>query len=897
MSPFPPGIRRALRLPASAERLARDLDDEVRFHIEQRVQDLVALGMTEDDARAEAARRFGDADDLRAYCRTMEESHMRRMRIHEWWDGWRQDLRFGVRQLVRAPGFFLVAVMTLALGIAATTSIFSVVRGVLLRPLPYPQSDRIVQLWQVGDGGGQSQFSDRNFDDLRARSRSFASLSEMTPSSVESVSGTAEPVRARVAQVMGDFFDVLRRRPSIGRLFAPEELRENGTLAVLVSHGFWQRTFGGAPDVLGRKLIIENQALTVIGVMPPDVQYPTDTELWIARETAPKFESRTAHNFQVVGRLADGVTLEQAQREVTDIARELKQEHGDRTNMTDVALVPLQQQIVGNTQSTLVMLLGGSLLLLLIACANVVNLLVARMSGRQTELALRAARGAGRARIAQQCLAESLILGFSAALLGVAAAFAGVKLLLLLQPGNLPRMSEVRVDGFVLLFAVAVSVFAAVGMGLITAWRSTRGDLREGLSQSQRTQGGTISSERVRRTLVVGQVAMAVVLLVAAGLFARSFIQLLRVDPGFGVERRLVVDVTVGGPATELIRMHDEILSRFRQLPGVRHAGGVSAMPLSAGGVGNGTFLIMRDVNERLTDFRGFEEISRIPERTGYAEFRIAGPGYFEAMGIPLERGRLFDSRDIASAPHVAVISASLAKTRWPGGDAIGKVIQFGNMDGNLTPFTIVGIVGDVREQSLSADPRPTFYASHQQRPNRWGRFNYVVSFTGDDAALSSATQRIVREVQPDIPPRVRTIDQIVAVSVADRKFVLTLVGVFGIAALVLAVLGIYSVISYLVAQRSRELSIRVALGAQATDVVRMVIRQGMLLALAGIVTGLAASYVVTRMFASMLFGVTATDPQAFTGVVVLLALFAMAASWLPARRAARAEAMDVLRA
>ena len=672
MSPFPPGIRRALRLPTSAARLARDLDDEVGFHLEQRVQELVARGMTENDARVEAIRRFGDADELRDYCRTIEESQMRRLRLHEWWDGWRQDLRFGGRQLVRAPGFFLIAVTTLALGIAAATSIFSVVRGVLLRPLPYPQSDRIVQLWQVGDGGGQSQFSDRNFDDLRARSRSFAALSEMTPASVESVSGAAEPVRASVAQVMGDFFEVLRSRPSMGRLFAPEELRENGALAVLVSHGFWQRTLGGAPDVLGRKLVIDEHAFTVIGVMPPEVQYPTDTELWIARETAPKFDSRTAHNFQVVGRLADGVTLEQAQRDVSDIARQMKQEHGDRTTMADVALVPLREQIVGNTESTILMLLGGSLLLLLIACANVVNLLVARMSGRQTELALRAVLGAGRARLAQQCLAEALILGLAAATLGVAGAHAGVKLLLLLQPGNLPRMSEVRLDGFVLGFAVAMSVCAAVGMGLITAWRSTRGDLRDGLSQSQRTQGGTMSSERVRRTLVIGQVAIAVVLLVAAGLFARSFIQLLRVDPGFSVERRLVVDVTVGGPATELIRMHDEILSRFRDLPGVRHAGGVSAVPLSAGGVGNGTFLIMRDVNEPIADFTRFGELSRIPERTGYAEFRVASPGYFEAMGIPLQRGRLFESRDIVSAPHVAVISASLARTRWPDDDAIG---------------------------------------------------------------------------------------------------------------------------------------------------------------------------------------------------------------------------------
>ena len=895
MSPFPPGIRRALRLPTSAERLARDLDDEVRFHLEQRVQELVARGMTEDDARAEAIRRFGDTDDLRAYCRTIEEPHMRRMRIREWWDGWTQDLRFGARQLVRSPGFFLIAVMTLALGIAATTSIFSVVRGVLLRPLPYPEPDRIVQLWQVGDGGGQSQFSDLNFDDLRSRSRSFAALAEMTPASPVSVAGIDEPVRSRVAVVMTEFFDVARLRPVLGRLFVPEELRQNGSLAVLVSHGFWQRHLGGSPSLLGKPITLDNRVFTIIGVMPPEMQYPTDADLWVARETGEKFRSRTAHNFQVIGRLADGVSIEQAQRDVSEIARQLKREHRDETGMTDIALVRLQDQIVGNTGSTLLVLLAGSLLLLLIACANVVNLLVARMSSRHTELALRAALGAGRGRIAQQCLAESLILGLAAATLGVALTIAGVKLLLLLQPDNLPRMTEVRVDGFVLTFGVAVSILAAAAMGLITAWRGTRGDLREGLSQSQRAQGGSVSSDRIRRALVSGQVAMAVVLMVAAGLFARSFVKLLDVDAGFGADRRVVVEITAGGGSADRVRLYDDLLARFRSIPGVGSAGAVNAVPLSGGRTSNGGFIILRDVNETLT-LEQFELMSRIPERSGSAEFRIASPGYFETMGIPLVRGRLFEDRDELNAPHVAVISASLAEARWPDEEPIGKVIQFGNMDGDVTPFTIIGIVGDVRDRSLTLNPRPTFYASYRQRPRATWRFQFVLLTAADPATVVGAAQRVVRDVSPNVPPRVRTMEQIVGTSVADRRFVLSLVAVFGIAALVLSVLGIYSVISYLVAQRSRELSIRVALGAQATDVVRMVLRQGMLLALAGIVLGVAASYVVTRMFSSMLFGVTATDPLAFLGVVAILAVFAMAASWLPARRAARAEAMDVLR-
>jgi putative ABC transport system permease protein len=896
MSLFPPGIRRALRLPDSAERMARDLDEEVRFHIEERVQDLMARGMNANDARAEALRRFGDTEDLRDYCRTIEESHMRRMRVREWWEGWTQDLRFGVRQLVRAPWFFIIAVTTLALGIAATTSIFSVVRGVLLRPLPYPASDRIVQVWQVQEGGSQSQFSDLNFNDLRSRSRSFAALAEITPASPVSVAGIDEPVRSRAAVVMAEFFEVVRLRPLLGRLFVPEELRQNGSLAVLVSHRFWQRNLGGSATVLGQTLTLDTRVFTIIGVMPPEMQYPTDAELWVARETGETFRSRTAHNFQVIGRLADGVTLEQAQRDVSEIARQLKREHGDETSMTDAALVRLQQQIVGNTESTLLMLLAGSLLLLLIACANVVNLLVARMSSRHTELALRATLGAGRGRIAQQCLAESLMLGLAAAALGVAFAFAGVKLLLLLQPGNLPRMTEVRVDGFVLFFGVAVSILAAAVMGLITAWRGTRGDLREGLSQSQRMQGGSVASDRVRRALVSGQVAMAVVLLVAAGLFGRSFLKLLAVDAGFSAERRVVVEITAGGSNADRVRLYDELLARFRAIPGVNSAGAVNAVPLSGGRTSNGGFIILRDVNETLT-IEQFEQFSRIPERSGSAEFRIASPGYFETMGIALARGRLFEERDELNAPHVAVISASLARARWADEEPIGKVIQFGNMDGDLTPFTIIGVVGDVRDRSLTLDPRPTFYASYRQRPRATWRFQFVLRTAADPVTTIGTAQRVVRDVSPNLPPRVRTMEEIVSTSVADRRFVLSLVAVFGIAALVLSVLGIYSVISYLVAQRSRELSIRVALGAQANEVVRMVLRQGMALALIGIAVGLVASYAATRMFESMLYGVSATDPAAFAAVVALLALFALLASWLPARRAARAEAMDVLRA
>jgi putative ABC transport system permease protein len=892
---FPPGVRRALRLPSSAERLARDLDEEVAFHLEARVADLVARGMSEDAARAEAQRRFGDTDDLRDYCHSIEVPHMRRVRIREWWEGWLQDLRFGTRQFARSPGFFLIAVLTLALGIGASTAIFSVVRGVVLRPLPYPDPDRIVQVWQINDQSPRNHFSDANFDDVRVQSRSFAAMAQFTPAGLVSVSGTNEAVRARGARVSRDFFAVLGVNPIRGRLFSAEELVENGRRAIVVSRSFWERHLGGSESAIGQTLIYDGTPVTIVGIMPAILEFPVDAEIWSPRELHPRLPSRTAHNWQVIGRLAEDVTLEQAGADVSAIARRLKEALGSQTWMKDVAIVPLQEQIVGRAKSTLAVLLAGSLLLLLIACANVVNLLIARMASRQAEVALRVALGAGRGRMLQQCLAESLMLSLTAAAVGVAIALAGVKVLPALQPDNLPRMHEVRIDWHVLFFAVGIATLAAIGMGIVTAWRGMRGELRDALAQSQRSQGGSMSSERMRRTLVVAQVAMAVVLLVAAGLFAHSFLRLLSVHPGFATERRLVVDISASGRNDERRQLFEELTRRFRELPGVTDVGGANVIPLSGESAGDGTFVIMTSVSEKLA-LSDLQRLRDDPSRIGQAEFRVASTGYFKAMGIPLQRGRLFEDRDMADAPHVAVISSALARTRWSSEEPIGKVIQFGNMDGNLTPFTIVGVVGDVREVSLATEPQPMFYASYRQRPGAAWRFSFVFATRGDPAAIVTAAQRIVREIRPDLPPRVRTIEAIVSTSIADRRFVLSLVGAFGVAALVLAALGIYSVIAYLVTQRSREIGIRVALGARSEDVVRLVLRQGLTLAATGMVVGAAIALGATRTIERMLYGVSPADPVAFAGVMVVLAAIAVAATWVPARRAARVEAMEVLR-
>jgi predicted permease len=810
-----------------------------------------------------------------------------------------QDLRYALRQIMRRPGFAAVLLVTLALGIGATTAIFTVVNGVLLRPLPYPDADRIVQVWEVNQRGRQVQVADPNFQDWQQQSRSFAALAQISAYGPVSVSGASGPVRAAAAAVSRDFFAVLGLRPVHGRLFTPEEQREGGARAVVISHGFWQRQLGGSISLEDVTLRFLGDVYAVVGVMPPALGYPTGVELWFPRELGGFNPHRTAHNSRVVGRLADGVALARARQETSSISRRLKQEYGDQIDMEDGALVPLREQIVGGARSTLLILLFASGALLLIACGNVLNLLMARMVGRQGEMAIRVALGAGRTRLARQILVEMLVLGVAGGALGVLLAAIGTRALLAFETGNLPRTGDVRVDGVVLAFALTLSVLAATMLGLFTAWRATRGDIRAALAQSQRTQAGAGSSHHIRSALVIAQVALTLVLLVGAGLLGRSFLRLLDVKPGFRTQQTIVLDMAVTGSdeaqRRQIVQRFDEMLARLRAISGVTEVGGVNAFPLAEGGAGNGTFLIMSRPDEPL-DMDHLARISSDPSRIGQAEFRLASGDYFSAMQIPLIRGRPFDERDAPDAPHVAIISASLAATRWPDEDPIGKIIQFGNMDGDLRPFTIVGIVGDVRESGLDAQPRPTFYANYRQRPVQLRVFNIAIRSSGPEAAMVTAAQGIVSELFPDVPPRFRTIDAIVSGSVADRRFVLFLGAVFAGAGLLLATLGVYSVISFLVTQRTREIGLRVAVGARTADVLRLVVRQGATLALTGIAIGTVAALALTRLLSGFLFGIGATDPLSFAVVIGLLTSVALLASYLPARRATRVDPMSVLR-
>jgi predicted permease len=811
-----------------------------------------------------------------------------------------RDIRYALRTLARAPLFSLIAVLTLALGIGATTAIFTVVNGVLLRPLPYPHPDRIVHAFTVNAKGGQINFSDPDFEDLRDRTHSFDAVAEISPYGIVSVVGASGPVRVRAALVSQQFFKVLGVQPLRGRFFVPEEQRQGGRPAAVVSTGFWQSALGGAPLESGLTITFQGMVFTVVGVVPPSVNYPEGTAIWAPRELDGRNPHRTGHNAEVIARLAPGVSLEGALTDVHTLAHRLEQQYGDDTDMSDIALVPLRDEMVKHLRPALLMLLGASAFLLLIACANVVNLMMARMAAREGEFALRLALGATRPRLVRQFITEAMLLTVAGGALGVGLAAAGVRSLLALQPGNLPRVGEIHVSWAVLLFALGVSVSAALVMGLLTAWRAARGDLRSTLAQSQRTQAGAGGGARLRNALVVAQVAATLVLLVGAGLLGRSFVKLLSVDPGFRTEHALVLDVSLPYSGDEAVlrrevQFYDELIARLRAIPGVNEVGGANVVPLGGSSGGDGNFLVLNSADEKL-DMDELSRRFRDPSRTGHAQYRIASSGYFRALHIPLIRGRLFDDRDGPDAPHVAVISQSLAERQWPNEDPIGKVIEFGNMDGDLRPFTVVGVVGDVREEELASPPSPTLYAFYRQRPRMAASFNFVLSGNVETPTIITAARRALRELRPDVPPRFRTIEMVVSTSVADRWFTLLLIGVFGASALLLATLGVYGVISYLVTQRRQEIGVRIALGAQAGDVVRLVLREGALLAIAGIAIGTVGALALTRLLRGLLFGVSPTDPVAFGGVVIGLVGVVLLAGFVPAHRAARIDPMSTLR-
>jgi putative ABC transport system permease protein len=868
----------------------RGLDEEIRFHIDQQTEKNIRAGMTPDEARRRAFIRFGGVEHVKEQTRDEFRPAL--------FEDFLRDLRYGARILRRAPGFALVAIITLGLGIGAATAVFSVVNGVLLAPLPYPDPDRIVRLFQIDSGGRRmGTVSEPNFLDWKAGANVFRAMAVMSPGPGPVTIGN-ETTMISGGSVSREFFDVMGVRPAVGRQFLDSELSQGAPPAIVISDQLWRTRLGTQP--LDRLTLRVNGTMhQVVGVMPAGFDYPAGSDYWFPRELSPPQTSRTAHNWIVVARLADGITLERAQAELSSLSRALKQQHGDRTWMSDATVIPLREQLTTTARPMLLMLFAAAIVLLVIACLNVSNLQLARASRRRRELAVRLAVGAGRARIARQLFAEALVLSLAATVIGVALAVGGVRTLVALQPANLPRINDVDVSLTALSFAVAVAMITAVAIGVATAIRAAKQDVRDALSEGTRTMAGGRTSERVRQGLVIAQVALTIILLVGAGLLARSFINVMAIDPGFTTSDMLLLETQWTFSREPDVqqrrkRIQEEMMARMRALPGVQQVGLVNVHPLATGGFFNGQFLEMTRVDE----LQSQEDVARLGEaakaRAGQAGYRIASEGYFSAMGIRLIRGRLFEESDGPDAPHVAVISESLAAAKWPDQDPIGRFIQFGNMDGDLRGFRIVGIVSDVREVSPESVPGPLFYGYYKQRMA--SRYAMVVRTTAG-TALAPAIRQIVRDADPDLPLQVRTVDEALDRALAGRRFSLTLIGVFSAAALLLASLGIYGLIAYLVAERTREIGIRLALGAESGDVLRMVLGKGVVLAVGGIVVGLAAAMALTRFLEGMLFGVTPTDPLALAVVMMVTLIVVLAASYVPARRAMQVQPVIAMRA
>ena len=885
--------RRFLRNLFSSRRVDMDLDQEVHAHLDLLTAENLRAGMPPQEAQRAARIELGGIEQVK--------EHVREERLGNWLHSVLSDCRYGLRQLRKNPGATAVMVLTLALGIGATTAIFSVVYGVLLRPLPYADSSRIMAIFEVNSNAAWSHLADPNFDDFRDQNRSFQAIAKYNDNIV-SVSGASQPTRTMVAAVSPDFLKVFRVQPVLGRDFSASDAKKGAGPTVLVSYGYWRQDLG-SPEDLSSHLKIDGAVYSVIGVLPPGFRFPADVDLWLPADLGGETPSRTAHNYDAVGRLRDGVTVEQANQDISAIARRIRETSSEQNDylLKDGTVVPLQDSITGKARPALVLLLVAVGFLLLVACANVANLLLAQASVRERELAIRSALGAARGRLIRQFLTEAFLLSLVAGSLGVVGAFWGVAGLVGLAPQNLPRPESVSISIPVLVFAFLLSTAVAAGLGAFTAFRATSRDVRKGLEEGGRGQAGSQGSQRIGQVIVAAQIAITLVLVVGAGLLGRSLMKVLEVNPGFRVDKIVTMDVTLpwvgwndAKAKAGLATFFSNLIDRLKQIPGVRKVGATNGLPMVEGGLPDGIFLLMTQSEAPKTLGDDLAAMSQQKERVGVADFGAVTDGYFQVLGIPLIGGRIFDERDGPSSPHVAVISESLARDRWPNQDPIGHTIEFGNMDGDMRLLTIVGIVGDTHEYGLDAPPRPTLYVNLFQRPRP--AITVTMLSDADTRLVTSAARGILQELNPEIPAKFGTFSQVYSASLGSRRFNVILVGFFGIVALLLATAGVFGVMAYSVSRRTREIGVRVALGAGSGNVLRMILSQGLRTIFIGVAIGIAGSLALTRTVQSLLFGVTPTDPLTFGGVTLLLVVAALLACFIPARRATKVDPMVALR-
>ena len=874
-------ILKRLRALFRKEKLDRDMAEEMRFHLDERTADNRADGLKPDEARYAAQRKFGNVGVIQETARDQ--------RGWVWLEQLRQDIGYATRSLRRNPGFGAVVILTLALGIGANTAIFSVVHAVLLRALPYREPDRVMRVLSTPGGASRGPATAPDFVEWCSGAQSFEAMAGLIFGS-HNLIGSGEPERIPGARVSVNYFEVLGVTPVLGRAFASSEDQPMGARVAMIGHGLWQRRFAGDAAVLGQTLLLNNEPHTVVGVLPAALDLIANSvQIWTPLALSES-ELRASGNRRVAvtARLRAGVTPEQAEAEMQTIAQAIEGKRLHSNKGWRVAVVPIRDQMLGDLQSPLFTLFGAVGFVLLIACANVGNLLLARGEARQQEIALRAALGAGRLRIVRQLLTESLVLAVLGGALGLALAFLGTDALARLLPSTIPRLSQVGLNGTVLAFTIGTVLVAGLLFGVAPSLRAARAQLNDGLKSGGRS--GTARGGRLRTGLVVTEVALALMLLIGAGLFVRSFQRILSVDTG--LRRETVVALQTSLPEVRyqtpasVVAFGDTVHERLAVLPDLQSAALTSHVPLGSGGLSISVTIFGRAPVE--------------PQKVSNANYRAVTPGYFSTLGIPVVAGRDLSERDRANTTRVVVINQTMALQFWPGENPIGA--RFTLDDGEKEPAEVVGVVGDVRHFGPTADVRPEFFVPFAQgRESFWRFVNrtfYVVARPrGDPGVALAAVRRAIWSVDAELPLyRNSTLEAFHRETMAMPRVYSTLLGGFALTALLLAAIGIYGVMAYTVAQRTREIGVRIALGASARDVLKLVVGDGARLTLLGVGLGLLGAFGLTRLIASQLYAVSATDPQVFGGLAALLLAIALFACWLPARRAAKVDPMVALR-
>jgi putative ABC transport system permease protein len=885
------GVHRLFRLqPRGAARIRSDADDELDGFLEARIDDLVAHGMSAAEARAEAMHRFGNGESIenaRERVRRSAEHREGRMQLHEWLDELRQDLRFAVRQLVRAPGFTVVAILTLALGIGATTAIFSVVYSVLLRPLPFAHAERLVSLRERNgreDTGGMVVAAG-NYASWLAQARDFEALGAYSWGSA-TLTGSGEPQQLRLIRASAGYWRALRLPPLAGRYFGADEDRPGAPAVVVLSQHQWQATFGADPRLIGRTITLNGMPHTVIGVAPADYELTaSSTDAWLPLAlSSSDLAEHADHEYSVVGLVRDGVPEARAIAELTAIETRLASEYPGSYFDGGIIARPLRDTLIGSARTLLLLLLGAVALVLLIACGNISSLLLARAGARRTEIAIRGAIGAGRGRIVRQLLAESLLLALLGATAALFVAAAGVRFLVTMTPqGSVPRLADASLNAPVLVFTLALALGCGILFGLYPALRAANPDLQLMLREGTRDAVGSMSAH-LREILVVAEIAIALVLLVSAGLLVRSSILVQRVNPGFDPANLIVAGISLPDsryPNDDVRRTTwNRVLERVAAIPGVASVSTVSLVPIAGGG------------EDCVVRAEG------AAEGVGTANVRTAGAGFLQTMRIPLVRGRFFTEADVPASPLVVVINRGLAHRLFGNTEPIGRRLTTCS---NLSPGmpvwrTVVGVIGDVHANGLQQDVRDEVYSSSSQL-GMTHSMTLVVRAALPATTLTPSIKRAIFEIDPLLPLSPWTMDDVIALSLSVSRFTTLLMLLLGGMGLILAVVGIYGVLAYVVAQRRHEIGVRIALGATASRVVRLIVGEGLKLAAIGVLIGCGAALLATRVIGSLLYeGVSARDPLTVALVAALIGIVALAASAVPAVRAARMNPTNALR-